>query len=130
MAPGYSKHCMCCSTPIRMWVDRDELVELVRHASVLRGFVDVCDVRHARRGRELAAAGESESPIAVLMDEGRRSGREAKAAQDRDRVCEEFDGFEAALAAGDVSGDHLDVLARLTRDLSHEVAARPSRRSG
>ena len=104
-------------------VDRDELGELVRHSSVLRGFVDVCDVRHARRGRELAEAGESESPTSVLMDEGRRSGKEAKAAQDRDRVCEEFGGFEEALAAGEVSGDHLDVLARLTKNLSDEVAA-------
>jgi len=58
-----------------------------------------------------------------LMDEGRRSGKEAKAAQDRDRVCGDFDGFEAALAAGDVSGDHLDVLARLTRGLDEQVAA-------
>jgi hypothetical protein len=33
-------------------------------------------------------------------------------------VCSEFDGFEDALASGDVSGDHLDVLARLTRNLS------------
>ena len=104
-------------------VDRAELGVLVGHASVLRGFVDACDVRHARRGRELADAGESESPTAVLMDEGRRSGKEAKAAQDRDRVCEQFDGFEYALAAGEVSGDHLDVLARLTKGLSEEVAA-------
>lgn len=104
-------------------VDREQLGALVGHARVLRGFVDACDVRHARRDRELADAGESESPTAVLMDEGRRSGREAKAAQDRDRVCGEFDGFEKALAAGDVSGDHLDVLARLTKHLPNEVAA-------
>jgi hypothetical protein len=103
--------------------DRDQLGELIRHARKVRGFVDAADVRFSRRSRELADAGASESPTAVLMDEGRRSGREAKAAQDRDRVCEEFGGFEDALAAGDVSGDHLDVLARLTRNLSDEVAS-------
>jgi hypothetical protein len=104
-------------------VDRRELGELIAQARVLRGFVDVCDLRFARRGRELAEAGESESPLAVLMDEGRRSGKEARAAQDRDRVCGDFDGFEEALAAGDVSADHLDVLARLTKQLDDEVAA-------
>jgi hypothetical protein len=103
--------------------DRDELGGLIGHNGKLRGFVDAFDVRCSRRSRELADAGESESPTAVLMDEGRRSGKEAKAAQDRDRVCGEFDGFEDALAAGDVSGDHLDVLARLTRDLDDDVAA-------
>ncbi|MFW2335428.1 HNH endonuclease signature motif containing protein [Ilumatobacter sp.] len=104
-------------------VDRSELGGLIAHARVVRGFVDVCDLRFARRGQELADAGESESPLAVLMDEGRRSGKEAKAAQDRDRVCGDFDGFEEALATGDVSGDHLDVLARLTKHLDDEVAA-------
>lgn len=103
--------------------DRDQLGELIRHARKVRGFVDAADVRFSRRSRELANAGACESPTAVLMDEGRRSGREAKAAQDRDRVCEEFGGFEDALAAGDVSGDHLDVLARLTRNLPDGVAS-------
>jgi len=102
-------------------VDRRELGESAAHARVVRGFVDVCDVRFARRGQELADAGESESPLAVLMDEGRRSGKEATAAQERDRVCGDFDGFEDALATGDVSGDHLDVLARLTRHITDEV---------
>ena len=104
-------------------VDREGLGVLIRHGRVLRGFLDTADVRFSRRSRELAEAGQSESPTAVLMDEGRRSGKEAKAAQDRDRVCGEFDGFEDALAAGDVSGDHLDVLARLTRNLADDVAA-------
>ncbi len=38
-------------------------------------------------------------------------------------MCGDFVGFEDALAAGDVSGDHLDVLARLTRHITDEVAA-------
>lgn len=104
-------------------VDREDLGVLIRHGRAVRGFLDAADVRFSRRSRELAEVGRSESPTAVLMDEGRRSGKEAKAAQDRDRVCREFEGFEDALAAGDVSGDHLDVLARLTRNLADEVAA-------
>ncbi len=104
-------------------VDREELGVLIRHARAVRGYLDAAEVRFSRRSRQLAQAGQSESPMAVLMDEGRRSGKEAKAAQDRDRVCEQFVGFEDALAAGDVSGDHLDVLARLTRNLADDVAA-------
>jgi len=103
--------------------DREGLGELIRHGRMVRGFLDATDVRFSRRSRELAEAGQSESPTAVLMDEGRRSGKEAKATQDRDRVCEQFEGFEDALAAGDVSGDHLDALARLTRNLADDVAA-------
>lgn len=98
--------------------DREELGALIRHARKLRGWVDAADVRFARRGRELAAAGESEAAGVVLMDEGRRSGKEAQAAEDRERVCSELPGFEDALATGAVSGDHLDVLARHTRNLS------------
>ena len=104
-------------------VDRERLGALIRHGRAVRGFLDAADVRFSRRSRQLAEAGQSESPMAVLMDEGRRSGKEAKATQDRDRVCEQFDGFEDALAAGDVSGDHLDVLARLTRNLADDIAA-------
>ncbi len=103
--------------------DRDQLGELIRRSGTVQGFLDAFGVRCSRQARRLAEAGESESPTAVLMDEGRRSGKEAKATQDRDRVCEEFTGFEDALAGGDISRDHVDALARLTRDLSDEVAA-------
>lgn len=78
-------------------VDREELGVLIRHARAVRGYLDAAEVRFSRRSRQLAQAGQSESPMAVLMDEGRRSGKEAKAAQDRDRVCEQFAGFEEAL---------------------------------
>lgn len=54
----------------------------------------------------------------ALMDEGRRSGKEARATEERERVCSEFAGFEDALAAGAVSPDHLDVLGKLTKGLS------------
>jgi hypothetical protein len=99
-------------------VDRDELGELVRNARALRGFLDAADVRLARRARELADAGESESASVVMMDEGRRSGKEAKATQEREQLCDQIPAFEDALAAGAVSGDHLDVVTKLTRNLS------------
>ena len=54
----------------------------------------------------------------ALTDEGRRSGKEAKATENREQVCCEFPALEDALATGAVSADHLDVLSRLTRNLS------------
>mgnify|MGYP001088345229 CR=1 FL=1 len=98
-------------------MERDELSVLMRHLAMLRGFVDAADVRVARRLRALAAEGRSESATAALMDDGRRSGKEANATRDREQLCDELPAFEDALATGDVSADHLDVLAKLTKGL-------------
>lgn len=98
--------------------DRQQLGVIVRQAAKLRSFVDLVEMRCNRRAQQLAAEGRSESASFVLIDEGRRSGREAKATQDRDRVCSELPEFEDALASGSCSSDHLDVLAKLTRDLT------------
>ena len=54
----------------------------------------------------------------MLMDEGNGSSRDAKAAGDRDKVCNDLPGFETALADGEISGEHLDLLARHTKGLS------------
>jgi hypothetical protein len=52
------------------------------------------------------------------MDEGRRSGREAKATEQREELCTEFPSLEDALATGACSTDHLDALHRLTKGLT------------
>lgn len=97
--------------------DRAEVGVLMRHARTLRGFLDVAEVRFARRLRELAAQGRSESVAAALMDEGRRSGKEAHATRDREELCDRMPAFEEALAAGAVSSDHLDALAKIAKGL-------------
>jgi hypothetical protein len=91
---------------------------MIRRNAQLRGWVDAADVRLARRLRELQAEGRSEAAGMALTDEGRRSGREAKATENRERICAEFPALEDALATGAVSADHLDVLSRLTRNLN------------
>jgi len=98
--------------------DRDEVGEMIRRNAQLRGWVDAADVRVARRLRELQAEGKSEAAGMALTDEGRRSGKEAKATENREQICSEFPALEDALATGAASSDHLDVLARLTRNLS------------
>ena len=59
--------------------DRELVGEMIRHAAMVRGWVDAADVRLARRLRELQAEGRSEAAGMALTDEGRRSGKEANA---------------------------------------------------
>ena len=80
--------------------DRAGLGVVVKLAQRVRGWVDAVDVAIARRSRELAAEGRSESAAEVLTGYGRRSTRETKAASDRSEVCEQMPGFEAAMATG------------------------------
>jgi hypothetical protein len=83
----------------------------------VRGWVDAVDVAIARRSRELAAEGRSESSTEVLSGHGRRSTRETKAVSDRSEVCEQMPGFEAALAGGVVSAGHVDAVAQAAKNL-------------
>jgi len=98
--------------------DRDQIGVMIRRNSHLRGWVDAVDVRLTRRLKELQVEGRSEAAGMALTDQGRRSGKEAKNTENREQICAEFPALEDALAVGSVSADHLDVLARLTRNLS------------
>ena len=97
--------------------DRVELDAVRAEWRAVRSFTDVFEVRIARRARELAADGHSERPEGVLRDGGRRSTKDAKAAADREQVCDEMPIFEAALSDGGVSTGHLDAVASATRSL-------------
>jgi hypothetical protein len=119
--------------------ERDELAQLVTHVRQVRGFLDAYDVQIARRGQALAERdrpqptpapdappprprpehGRDEaSVIGFLLSSGVQSGRDAKATGARAGACSELPGFETALAAGEISGTHLDVLARHLRGLT------------
>ena len=97
--------------------DRAGLAGVVKLAQRVRGWVDAVDVAIARRSKELAAEGRSESAAEVLTGYGRRSTRETKAASDRSEVCEQMPGFETALAAGAVSSGHVDAVANAAKGL-------------
>jgi hypothetical protein len=97
--------------------DRAGLGVAVKLAQRVRGWVDAVDVAIARRSRELAAEGRSESAAEVLSGYGRRSTRETKAASDRSEVCEQMPGFEAAMATGTVSSGHVDAVANAAKGL-------------
>ena len=102
-------------------VDADGLQRLVRGLGGVRAWVDAFEVRCARRSKVLAARGRCGPAESTLTDQGRRSGRDAAAAADRERVCDQMGSFENALAEGRVSAGHLDALARATRRLDDDT---------
>lgn len=129
----------------------DDLAALVRCVRTLRGFVDAYDVEIARRGRALTERdrprpapmpdaapprpggghGRDEADlIGMLLSSGAPSGKDAKAASARESACAALPAFQAALAAGEISGAHVDVLARWLRGITDaeicELRARQS----
>ncbi|MEJ7801306.1 MAG: HNH endonuclease signature motif containing protein [Ilumatobacter sp.] len=97
-----------------------ELGEIARHSSTLRAFADYVDVRVNRRSNQLATDGVDDTGAHALIDDGRLSGREARATGGRDRVCSDLSQFDDALASGACTAGHIDVMATLTRDLNDE----------
>lgn len=101
-------------------LDRDQLGDAVQAASQLESFLAHYKMRCARRGNELAAEGRSENGFGLIASEGHHSTRDAHAAVDRDRVCAQLPELDQALAAGAVSGDHVDIVAKHTKGLTDE----------
>ena len=97
--------------------DHGELAAASTAMARVQAFVDLAKVQIARRGRELATAGDTTSAHA-LIDEGRCTGTDAKATDGRDQVCATLPEFETALADGAVTGAHLDALHHHTKNLS------------
>lgn len=97
--------------------ERDEVAALVSTVAKMRGWLDAYEVRCARRTRELADSGRSESAESMFASSGQRSGRDAAKVADRNSVCDQLDSFEDALVDGRISAGHLDGVAAAIRDL-------------
>ena len=98
-------------------LDAGELDAYQRHIAELRAWCDAREVRATRRQRTLAAEGRAGDPRHTLSESGRRSGKDAKTASERESVCTTMPGFEDALAEGQVSAGHVDAIANATRGL-------------
>jgi len=105
-------------------VDRDELTDLVRSSARLRALLDGFDVRCSRRARELAAAGKAEAPSSLLGRNGNRSGKEARKIGRREHAGRQMPTFETAMGSGEVSAEHLDVIANVGTGLPDDVHRR------
>jgi hypothetical protein len=74
-------------------------------------------VRITRSQRRLPTQGRAEAPKDLLAREGGQSGRDARTADDREKVCTALPSFEEALAGGAVSAGHVDAIASVVRGL-------------
>ncbi len=104
-------------------MDRDQLAELATRLKTHRAWIDSLQVRITRRQRALADEGRAEAPKDLLAREGGQSGRDARAGDDREKVCTALPSFEDALAGGAVSARHVDAIASAVRGLDQVTAA-------
>ena len=104
-------------------LDSDGLDAYQRAIAELQAWCDARQVRASRRQRVLASEGRAADPVDTLSRHGRQSGKDAKAATERESVCTAMPGFEDALADGSVSAGHVDAVAAATRHLGEAEAA-------
>jgi hypothetical protein len=104
-------------------MERDELAVLTAQIAQHKAWCEALQVRVTRRQRQLAEQGRAEAPRDLLAREGRQSGRDARTADDRERVCSVMPGFEDALAGGTVSAGHVDAIAGAIRNLDEPTQA-------
>ncbi len=104
-------------------MDRDDLAELAKLLKAQRAWLDSIQVRITRRQRALADEGRAEAPKDLLAREGGQSGKDARTADDREKVCTALPSFEDALASGAVSAGHVDAVASAVRGLDQVTAA-------
>src|SRR5215207_873567 len=104
-------------------MERDELAELTSSIAVLKAWCDAVQVRATRRIGQLAAQGRAEAPKDLLAAHGKQSGKDARDADERERVCTSLPNFEDALAGGSVSAGHVDAIAHATRNLDGSALA-------
>jgi hypothetical protein len=104
-------------------MDREQVAAFIKDVASLKAWCESLNVRASRRQRQLAAEGRGESPKDLLIREGGQSGKEARAGDERERVCSALPNFEDALSAGAVAAGHVDAIAGAIRNLEERVAA-------
>ena len=87
----------------------------------VRGFLDSFDAKVLRRTRELAEVGESFGPDDTSTRCSGVSSKDAKDRTERSKTLEHAEGFDEALAAGDVTAGHVDELGKAAAGLSDEL---------
>ncbi len=104
-------------------MSRDRLVAHRGDLKRLRSWLAAAEVRAARRAQTLEAGGRCESVESMASRNGGRSGRGARDLGRRTELCDEMPDVEAALAAGDISSEHVDAVAKATRGLDGDAKA-------
>jgi len=104
-------------------MNRDELALLTQRIAAHMAWCQSLQVRVTRRQRQLANEGRGEAPRDLLSREGRQSGKDARTADARERVCTALPNFEEALSSGSVTAGHVDAIAGAIRNLDDQGAA-------
>lgn len=105
-----------CADPV---VLRAAVVELRR----LRSWLEGCEVALAR-----AAAGVSSYPEKTLAEAAGSTLRQAEQVVRRTQVAEQVPVFGASLQSGKVTGEHVDALGRVLRQLSPDSRSKLAER--
>ena len=103
--------------------ERDEVAAIVRRSREVQSWLDSVNVACARRTRQLALAGKAEPAESLLGDQGQRPSKESATINKRVPACDAMPKFEAALAAGSISGGHVDAVASVLGRLDAEIRA-------
>src|SRR5262245_61422728 len=99
--------------------DRAGLDAALGSVGRLRGWLDAFELRVARRLEEVVSF-----PEKVIADAGRSELRAGDRVVQRAKTVEQAPGFEAALAAGQVTVGHVDMLGLVLRRLEPERRVR------
>lgn len=104
-------------------LDAGELDTLTANIAACQSWLAALQVRATRAQRRLADEGRAADPRSSLARHGKQSGRDARAASDRETVCTSMPAVEEALADGGMSAGHVDAIANATRGLDEQTLA-------
>jgi len=101
-------------------LSREQVQAAYRQTRQVRGWVDVFDGRLARRLAVIAASDMSILAEADIAAASKSTQAEAAKTTRRAKTLGEVPQLEQALAAGDVSAEHVDAVTRASKRLKPE----------
>lgn len=104
-------------------LDDGGLRSILSEVRLVQRCLDGLVARIGMRTNELAAVGRAAPASETLRGEGVVGSKQARRESRRAEAVEAVDGLETALSGGDVSGEHVDSLARHTEKLTDEQRA-------
>jgi len=101
-------------------LSREEVQDAYRSTRHVRGWIDVYEARLARRLAEIAETNMSILPEADIAAASKSTQADASKTTRRAKTLAAVPELEDALAAGDVSAEHVDAVTRAARRLRPE----------
>lgn len=105
-------------------LDSNGLQQVLTDVRLAQRSLDGAVLRLGVQANILAKAGRAAGAEETVRGGGAVSARQAKREADRTRAAETMPGLARAAGAGEISGEHIDVMARHTSKLSEEQRSR------